>query len=524
MCFIKKLLFIVPILLFLQCRKPNSTNWDVDLVFPVVNSQLNIKNFLGDSIFKTDNTGLLSLSLTRTITAIKLDSLIKLPDTTIVNTFNSIFPIALQPGLPLTFFPPSELTFSVGNGVALKTVDIKNGLLNVKFSNSVAEPLDLIYIIKSATKNGVPLTIFETIPTGTNSLIKTYNLAGYSLDLRGLNGNVYNTIAQTYTVSLNPGSPSLTTGFNQGASVELSYSNIVPQYVEGYFGQQTVALPLDTARIDIINNFEAKNFMLSDATFNFNIFNQFGAEFTSNLFNIKSIHTNTVVPLNTTQLSNININRASKVGNTLFQTVKSVSLNATNSNIAPFLSVLPNKLTYQGSIQVNPLGNVSGYNDFAFYNTGINVTADINIPMRFSANYFKLTSTTAVDFTNVNQLDRVNYGNIILSASNGYPFSAQLQAYMLDENKQIIDSLFTSTSNTLVKGITNAQNVVTSPTKSRVAIPINKTKIDHLRKTKWLKIISYMLMPPNPPEIKLYENYSFDVNIIAELNYNAKLN
>ncbi len=522
MSILKKLLLLTPLLLFLHCRKNNSTNWDVDLIFPVVNSQLNIKNFIGDSIFKTDNTGLLNLSVTRTITAIKLDSLIRLPDTTITNVFVTLFPIALSPGQQFNALPPSELNFNIGNGVALKKVDVRTGILTVKFSNTVAEPLDLKYVITSATKNGQPFTVIETIPPGQNSLIKSYNLDGYSLNMRGLSGTVYNTIAQAYTVSLNANSNSVTANSGQGAKIELTYSKIVPNYIEGYFGQQTVALKLDTVRLDLIKNFDANGFSLNSATFNFNILNQFGAEFTGNLVNIKSINNTTIVPLTTSALSNININRASKIGSTIYQSVKSVSLTTANSNIAPFLSNLPNKLSYQGSIVVNPLGNLSGFNDFAFYNTGLNVTADINIPMRFNANYFKLTSNTAVDFTNVKQLDRVNFGDFILSASNGYPFNAELQAYMLDENKQVIDSLFTPTNNTLLKGVTDAQNIVTLPTFTKLKVPFTKTKIENLRKTKSLKIITYFRMPPNPPNIKIFENYSFDINIVAELNYNAK--
>ncbi len=522
MFIIKKLILLSPLLLFLQCRKTTTANWDVDMVFPVVNSQLNIKNFLGDSIFKADNTGLLNLSLTRIITAIKLDSLIKLPDTTIINYFISPFPVTLLPGQSLLNFPPAELKFNIGDGVALKTVDIKKGTLKVKFSNTVAQPLDLIYVINSATKNGLPFTVSETVPPGTNSLIKSYSLDGYNLNMRGLSGNVYNTIVQTYTVLLNANSPSITTNFGQGANIELAYSNIIPQYAEGYFGQQTIAIPLDTVIFDIVKNFDAKNFMLNSATFNFNILNQFGAEFTGTLFNIKAINGSSVVPLTTSQLSNININRASKVGTTIFQSVKSVSLNSTNSNIAPFLSVLPNKLIYQGSVALNPLGNLSGFNDFAFYNTGLNVTADVNIPLRFSADYFKLTSITAVDFTNIKQLDRVNSGDFMLSASNGYPFNAKLQAYMLDVNQVVIDSLFIPTANTFYKGVTDAQNIVTFPTRTKVVAPFDKNKIENLKKTKSLKIITYFIMPPSPPDIKLFESYSFDVNIIAELNYNVK--
>jgi hypothetical protein len=31
-------------------------------------------------------------------------------------------------------------------------------------------------------------------------------------------------------------------------------------------------------------------------------------------------------------------------------------------------------------------------------------------------------------------------------------------------------------------------------------------------------------MPTNPPDIKIYDYYKFDVSIIAELNYNVKRN
>lgn len=529
MGFLRKFCILTIVLFaFSACRKPTAANWDVDVVFPVVKSSLNIKNFLGDSIFLPDNTGLLSLNVTREITAIKLDSLLQLPDTTIVNTFTvpAVFPTTLTPGQALTFFPPSELNFNISNGVALKTLDIRSGLLTVKFTNDLTEPLDLLYIIPNAKKNGQQLTIFETVPPNNVPLIKTYDLAGYNLNMRGLNGLSYNTISQAYTVSVNPNANPVQVTYGKGAKANLTYSKIIPEYVEGYFGQQTITLPLDTARFDIFSNLQASNFMLNSATLNFKILNEFGAEFTSRLSNIKSINSakSTNVSLTNGLLSNININRASKVGATIYSSIKNVSLTTTNSNIVPFLSNLPNKLTYQGSISVNPLGNLSGYNDFAFYNTGIKVLADVNIPLRFNADYFKLSSTSAVNFSNVKQLDNVNFGNFVISAVNGYPFRAEIQAYLINAQNQIIDSLFLPGSNFLEKGLVDAQNKVTFPTQSKLNVPVTKDRIENLKKAKTIKLLTYFIMPPNPPDIKLYEDYKFDVNIVAELNYNVKPN
>ncbi len=520
------------LLLGYACRKPTSASWDVDVVFPVIKSSLNIRNFIGDSIFKADNTGLLSLNVTREITAIKLDSLLNLPDTSIVNSFTvpSPFGITLTPGQALTFFPTTELNFNIPNGVALKRVDVRSGLLKVKFTNDLSQPLDLLYIIPSAIKNGQPLTLAVIVPPtlpNKDTLFKTYDLSGYSMNMRGLSGNVYNTIVQAYTVSLSPGASSVHANYAQGATAHLTYSKIVPDYVEGYFGQQTIDLPLDTARFDIFNNFQAANFLLNSATLNFKILNEFGAEFTSSFSNIKSVNTinNTVVQLTNGLLSNININRATKAGYTIYPSIKTISITTDNSNIVPFLSNLPNKLTYQGKINVNPLGNLSGYNDFAFYNTGIKVAADINIPLRFNASYFKLISSSTVDFANVKQLEHVNSGNFIISALNSYPFRAQLQAYLMNDQNQVIDSLFTPGNNFMERGVIDAQNIVITATQSKLNVPVTKGKIENLKKTKIIKLVTYFIMPTNPPgDIKLFENYSFDVNIIAELNYNVNRN
>jgi hypothetical protein len=524
---LKKLAVVLPLLVLLWfCRKPTVASWDVDLVLPIVNSQLNIKNFLGDSIFKPDNNGLLNLSVTRTITAVKLDSLIELPDTTIVNSFTvpAVIPATLTPGQVLTGFPVGELIFDVGNGAALKKIDIRSGILKVKFVNDLSEPLDLIYKINSASKNGQTLIILETVPPNKDTLYKSYDLAGYSLSMTGTAGVTYNTIVQTSTVIVNPAANTTTVGYGMGVKAILSYSKITPDYVEGYFGKQTIDIPLDTTRLDFLKNFEASNFMLSSASFNFRILNEFGAEFTSNLSNIKAVNSKngSIVALTTNQLSNININRATKTGTTVFPTVKTVSLNTSNSNITGFLSNLPDKLTYQGNVKLNPLGNLAGYGDFAFYGTGIKVLADINIPLKFNADYFKLQSLANIDFSNVAQLDNMNYGEFIISASNGYPFKAQIQAYLLDDQMQVVDSLFTPGLNYLERGQIDAQNVVYLPTRSELRVAIHKTRIEKLKKSKKVKLVTYLLLPPNPPDIKIYEHYSLDVNIVAELNYNVQ--
>ncbi len=521
-----RFVFFLIFIIFLSCRKETVTNWDVDLTGPIVSSKLNIKNFLNDTLFSTDANGLLTLSVNRQVAYVKVDSLIKLPDTTIINQFlwPSPFPSTLTPGQTVAFLPPTPLVFNINNGVALKYGLVRNGTLNIKFSNTVSQPLDFIYVLPGVTKNSVPFSIHETIPPGNNSLIKSYPLDNYSFDLTGGGTANFNTIIQNYTVSMSSSAQPAEVDFGQGAKIEISYSNIVPQYVRGYFGMQSVPVNIDTAKLDIFKNFNATNFQLSDATLDFSLINEFGAEFSGSLYNIKSINTvnQNSVTLNTQQLAAININRAYDVNSQVNPTVKLISLNKTNSNILSFLSNLPDKIAYAGNINLNPLGNTSGYNDFAYYNTGIKVMADISIPLKFTATQFLLQSTTPIDFGTLKQLDNVNYGNFIIAATNGYPFDAILQAYLLDDKNTVVDSLFVPGNNIIPKGTIDAQNNVTSSTSKRLYIPFDTNKLVNIKKSKNMQLKIRLVMPPNPPYISIKDTYEIDIDILLDVNYNVK--
>ena len=63
-------------------------------------------------------------------------------------------------------------------------------------------------------------------------LIKTYDIAGYEMGLRGLSGNDYNTLPQNFTVNISASATStvyVPTG--ELASIEVDFSGAVPEFV-----------------------------------------------------------------------------------------------------------------------------------------------------------------------------------------------------------------------------------------------------------------------------------------------------
>ena len=519
---------VLVIVLFNSCRKSLESDWDVDIESPIARSTLNIQNFLGDTLFQTDPTGLLHLAFSKQIAGFQLDSLIKIPDTLIVDTFLVIPNFTVTPGQTLPGFPQTqEVPFSINNGVEVRRIVMNNGILKVKYTNTFTQPLTFSLTISSAKKYGLPFTINETINPGAVGLTVNYDLSSYDIDMTGLLGNRVNTIGQTVNITSPLWAQTAVTQTGQKIKAEISYANLVPYYVEGYFGKQTLTLPYDSVKIDIGNNITVNNLKINSAAINFKIVNEFGVDINAQLSKIKSVNTlsNTTIILNSTGLSNLNINRAGKTNNfsnPVFPSVKTVSINTGNSNLKPFLENTPDYLAYSGTISINPLGNVSGSNDFAFLNTGINIYADVDLPLQIQANYFKLVSTVKADLTSLKLLDDVNYGNLILMATNGFPFTAVLQAYILDDKQIIIDSLFKVPGNTIDRGIINANNDVIQNVATKLLIPFDQNKIKNLKLCKFIKFVSQFNMPTSPPDVKIYESYDLDIILSMDVNYKVR--
>jgi hypothetical protein len=530
MRFIHKIgLFLLILAAITSCRKSFETDWDVDIEAPIARSKLNIKNFFSDTLFSSDPTGLLHLAFSKKIAGFQLDSLVQIPDT-ILNYEFTMPPgkLYLPAGNSIPGFPQTqEINFNINNGVELRTAIIHNGHLRMVYSNTYSQPLVFNLVLPYTTIYGLPFTITETITPGTNNNVKIYDISGYTVKLTGISGNKINSVVQVVDVKVPVTAQNDTIRGGQGVKAEISYTDLLPYYVEGYFGQQNIDLPYDSVSLNISNNLQVSNFQINSASINFKIVNEFGVDINAQLSNIKSVNTtnNTSIILNASGLSNININRAGKTSNfsnPVFPSIKTASVNTLNSNLGVFLENLPDYLSYQGKIVVNPMGNISASNDFAFLNTGIQIYADVDMPLQIRADYFRLVSKSTIDLTSVNQIDNINYGDIVLQCTNGFPFNAVLQGYILNEQGQTIDSLFNIPGNIIKEGTVDVNNIVIQPIYTELKINLTKDKLTNLKQCKFIQFVSKFVLPPQPPDIKLLDSYSLDLILSLDVNYKAR--
>lgn len=535
MRFVKNLLATTVIFItFYSCKK--GTNWDIDAAIPLAKSYLNISNFFGDTIFKADTSNLLHVSYSKDILNYTMDDLAQLPDTTVEIKFLAPFNSNLNPGTQIFSNNAStdrEITFDVSNGVELNKAIIRSGYLKIEYFNSYSQPLNFNYDLNSASLWGTVFHVNQTIPGGSISspatLTRVYPLNGYDINLSGLLNNKVNTIVQTYTVSTDASGQPATLNFNEGIIVHMSFVDVVPEYIQGYFGMQDLSFGPDSSAIGLLGNFTANNLQLTQAVINFRIINEFGVEMSSSINSLKSIKTNppNIVSLNTgTLLQSINVNRAGKTNmpsNPVFPWVKQITVNSSNSNLNTLLENLPDYLGYSVKAKVNPLGNISGANDFAYYGHGLKVTADVDIPLTLSANYFQLISFSKVDLTQLKELNNVNYCEIFVQARNNFPFNAQVQGYMLNDQNQVIDSLFIPGQNYITSALTDINNQVLNYVDSKLISSFNTVKIENLKQCKQIKFVSKMYLSNQPTPIKINNNSYLDLQVSANVNYNVKV-
>ncbi len=514
----------------LSCRK--ETSWDVDAAIPIARSHLDLNNFFADTIFKADPTGLLHLSYSKTIINYSLDSLVKLPDTTL--NYGYVIPagsLGVNPN-DVLYSSSQETQVNVSNHVEVARAIVRKGTIKAEFTNSASQPINFNYQILSANLWGNIFTIDETVPGGSPSnptkLTKYYAIDGYELKMTGLSGNKINTIPEQYTIKVAPNAQPATFNAGEGLTVKVSYNSVVPDYVQGYFGQQTLSFGPDSTYLGILKNLQVSGLALQQANINFNIINDFGVDFSTNIQSVTSINdmNNQVVHLNAGNLlSAVNINRAGKTNipsNPVYPYYKQISLNSSNSNLLPFIENLPDYLGYSVKAQINPLGNVSGSNDFAYYGYGLKVVADMDVPLTLSANYFKLVSYPKIDLTKISQLDNVNSCDLILQGTNNYAFSAVMQVYMIDSNNQVIDSLYMPGNNVLQSAVVDASNNVIQPVYSKIVSRLNSDAIRHLKSSKQLKIVSYFYLPNQPTPIKIHSSDYLDLIFNIDVNYRVK--
>lgn len=517
-----------------SCAKDEEgARWDVDVLAPLIKSSLSIKDLISDTLLVSNPDSSVKLVYNTTLINFSSDTLAQVPDTVLKfsskNTF--AFPLPYSGGQML-INKKSEIDFPLG-GIELDKAKMKTQLIRFYAENKMNAWIVVEYKIPSASLAGVPFQIIDSVPPRVNATTPgvfdvTKSLAGYDIDLTGITFNKTNIVVVDIKAYVSKAVSTISVANADSLYILNSSLQVKPSYAHGYLGQNSIVVGPESVDFSLFKEIKSGTFKFSDVNIKLELENNIGVEARANISKLTSTNTakNSSIDLISSAVinKNINVNRATEmsIGNPPpTPAIKILDINSTNSNINALLENMPDKLTYQMKVDINPLGNVSGSNDFVYTDYGIKAKLNMEIPLRLATTNILLQDTIGVDLSSINKKDsdKINGGYLYLYANNGMPLDATLQLYLLNNNLTITDSLLIPTNNTVVSGLIGTNNKVTQASVSKLAIPVTKDKINKILSTKKILVKALFNTANQPNTIYIYSHYKIDFKVIADINY-----
>lgn len=508
-----------------SCKQDaDNAEWNIDVLAPVLTTTLTLQDLVDDSLLISNPDSSLKLVYANDFSNLVIDTLLSIPDTTVVNLLSLPLSTTLQPGLDL-------ITVNTETRYALKDAQlveayVRSGQIIVVFQNMLATGVNIDYAIPSAKLNGTPFSITRTV-AANSSITETIDITGYQLDLRGLNGNSYNTLVTSFggsSITASQGGQPVQIIANQPfITVSNSFVDVIPQYARGYFGSPEFSLENESANFDFLKKIIDGQLGLEEVKLSLSLENYIGADGQVKVNNITSVNPRTGVSIDLQHAvmgTPINITRASDAwihsGN-VTPTLKSYVFDNSNSNIRALIENLPHRLDYSLDFKLNPLGNISSGNDFFYYENNIKTNLELEVPMTFYSNHLTLSDTLDFNADAGAAGSRVNSGGFRIIADNSFPLSATMTLILLDENNAAIDSLYSL--NNIAAPALDANFKTIGSLLSTLDVPISSTTADKLNSTKRINIKIVFDTPQVPQLLKIYDHYKMDIKIIADFNY-----
>jgi hypothetical protein len=171
---------------------------------------------------------------------------------------------------------------------------------------------------------------------------------------------------------------------------------------------------------------------------------------------------------------------------------------------------LPNAISFQGNLQLNPFGNVSDGNDFFYANQLTEAKLVVDVPLRWAANDLTLRDTLNVDITS----DVAWVSSLTLDIQNAFPMEWKLKLYTLS-GVLIASDLIVSSGNSI--------DALALPSASTLQIPISESQWNGIKSEGKLILQVISNTPSFPQLVNLYNSYFIDVRVKAGVVLNAEV-
>lgn len=512
-------------LLLSGCRKDDrASRWDVDVLAPLVTGRFTIRDLVADSLLVVDADGSVRLVYESNLFDVGLDTLFAAPDTEFVYSYALPFPgpINFPPGLQLLDIADNS-RFDL-DGVELRRLDLREGLLRIRTRNMVQSALLGRFELGGATFPDGSNTLNTSAGPGTpqSPTVTTFtrDLSGTRLDLRGPLFNSFNTLSSLISTQLDPTGSGATITDQDSIIITVDYTGLVPQYARGSFGRRVVEQEGQDLPLDLFQNIVGGSLDLEQVRLSLNIENGVGMDLQLDLQRFTAVNSRSGATVDLTHAildGPINLNRAIDLGTGPQPSFYTNELDQDDSNIDTFLEVLPDRIDYDVVLRINPLGDISNGNDFLYYESRLKAGLELEVPLRIIANALTLETVVQPDLPGNEEGHALQSGELIVLGTNGFPFDARLELALVDSTGAVLSTI--PVSGSLQAGILGPDRTVTQPRNSEARARVSPEQLDLLYQGRQLRLRAIFNTVDQVEHVRLLEHYALDVRITARANY-----
>ena len=463
------------------------------------------------------------------------------PDSVLIDTSDAIVLTFTSRDMKVleakAIFPAQNLVDSRSNleffipGAELTYAKIRSGNLRISVVNTIPDTLKFQFGVPGATDpSGTPVYFSAVLPpaaSGSAVIEKVYPLEGYSLDLTGESGTEFNSLFNWMLARIDSTGNLIEISLEDSLEVYYGLEDIVPEYVRGYFGQDTVAIGPAFEAFNTFRKIQSGILDFEQVDLSFSVYNSIGVDATVRVDRLTGVNSRTGVNVDLTApfvAAPEVITRA--FDNPFIPGLKTWPLTKSNSNIEALIENLPDKIEYEGEVFVNPNGNTFNYQDFAYADGPLNFSIDMEVPLSIIAQNLVLIDTFEFDLSEQLTEERdIKSALLTLFAENGFPLDARLQLTFLDNGDSELFSLWASEP-TVEAGIVNGSCIVDNPVSSTVTATVGEQNAALLKeavKVKMKVTFDTQHTTACADHLKIYSFYDFAVKLIADLEFSLGL-
>jgi hypothetical protein len=200
----------------------------------------------------------------------------------------------------------------------------------------------------------------------------------------------------------------------------------------------------------------------------------------------------------------------------------SVTFDALNSNLKEALAITPRYLYYGIKSSANPAGKAQNY---VTDTSKINVDMQVEIPIYLRTGLIEFSDTLDMDLKDIaGGSDSIKTLLIHTSFENGMPFDLNLQVFLMDQNHQMIDSLFTINDQPIIgSGILDTKGKVKESVKKSTDITFTNARITALKNVRFGLVKAGVITANKGKDfVKFYSDYRLKVRFSVQTKFEIK--